>query len=147
VGVNHPFMAAPPLQTPPHCTFAPPLRNIRPPTHPPPPFYAIHHTLLVMPMSCKGQSPTLSSLPPKDTAVPPWVNRSRLHRSGSPRVNPVSLGLALAVCIGRYVMFFRLIGVKPLTHLSFSCSHRCACVCVGVGGVVLWLCVCVCVTC
>jgi len=34
-------------------TVARSLRNIRPPTDPP--FYAIHHTILVMAISCKGQ--------------------------------------------------------------------------------------------
>jgi len=44
----------PPLQSLPYCnTNARPLRNIRPPTDPP--FYAIHHTILVMTISCKGQ--------------------------------------------------------------------------------------------
>ena len=54
VGVNHPCIPPPHLQSLPYCnTIALPLRNIRPPTDLP--FYAIHHTILAMALSCKGQ--------------------------------------------------------------------------------------------
>ena len=44
------------LHTLPYCnTIAPPLRNIHPPT-PTPPFYALHHTILGMTISCEGQA-------------------------------------------------------------------------------------------
>jgi len=47
------FYAPRHLQSLPYCmTIARPLRNIRPPTDPS--LYAIHHTLLVMAISCKG---------------------------------------------------------------------------------------------
>jgi len=61
VGVHHPFIAPLHLQSLPYCnTIARPLRNIRLP--PNDPFlYAIHHTILVIAIPCKG---LLSSLSP-----------------------------------------------------------------------------------
>jgi len=55
VGVNHPFIVPLHLQSLPCCnTIARPLRYIyAPPTDPS--FYAVHHTILVMAISCKGQ--------------------------------------------------------------------------------------------
>jgi len=51
------FYCPPHLQSLPYSyTFARPLRNISPPTDPP--FYAIHHNVLVMALSCKGQALT-----------------------------------------------------------------------------------------
>jgi len=45
----------PHMQSLPYCnTIVRLLRKIRPPP-PTPPFYAIHHTMLVMAMSCKGR--------------------------------------------------------------------------------------------
>ena len=61
------FYCPPPhLQSLPYCnTIARPLLNIRPP--PTPLLYAIHHTILVMAILCKGQvlvSPSGHALPP-----------------------------------------------------------------------------------
>jgi len=54
--INHPFIATFHLHCPHYCnTIAPLLRNIRRP--PDPLVYAIHHTILVMAISCKGQTP------------------------------------------------------------------------------------------
>ena len=54
VGVNHPFIAPPHLQSLPYSnSIARPSCNIRPPTDPL--LYAIHHTVLAMAISCKGQ--------------------------------------------------------------------------------------------
>jgi len=59
VEVNHPFNALPHLQSLPYCNTL--LHDhcaiyARPPTLP---FDAIHHTILVMAISCKGQRPPL----------------------------------------------------------------------------------------
>jgi len=55
-GSQSSFHRPPHLQSLPYCnTIARPLHNMRPPTDPP--FYAIHHTILVMAVSCKGQTP------------------------------------------------------------------------------------------
>jgi len=50
---------SPHLQCPPCCNkVARPLRNIRPPPPPTHPLYTIHHTILVMAISCKSQTRT-----------------------------------------------------------------------------------------
>jgi len=56
VRVHHPVIALLHLQSPPDCnTIVRPLRNIYGHLPTPPPVYAIHHIILVMAISCKGQ--------------------------------------------------------------------------------------------
>jgi len=62
------------MQSLPYCiTVAQPLRNIHPPTDPP--LYGMHHTLLVMAISCEGQPLALFAPPGASTtcaASSPW---------------------------------------------------------------------------
>jgi len=52
--VSHPCIASPPLYCPHYCnTIARSLCSVRPPTAPPIVF-AMHHTILVRTISCKG---------------------------------------------------------------------------------------------
>jgi len=63
VGVNHPFIPPPTFKFktyPIAILLHEPLRHISPPP-PTPPFYAIHHTILISATSCKGQGPTRNS--------------------------------------------------------------------------------------